>query len=158
MPSVPPSAWPLELIFSLANALAFISWLALALTPLRAAWAPRVRLATGRVVPTLLAVAYVVLIVRHWGPGGYSSLAEVSKLFDVPGLVLAGWLHYLAFDLFVGTWIAQRAADDGLPRWLLLPLLALTFLFGPAGLLAHEIVRAVRRRGAAATGQPELAK
>jgi hypothetical protein len=82
------------------------------------------------------------------------SLAEVSKLFDVPGLVLAGWLHYLAFDLFVGAWIAERAAADGLPRWALLPMLALTFLFGPAGLLAHEVVRAVRRP-ALASSNPE---
>ena len=47
----------------------------------------------------------------HWGPGGFGSLAEVRQLFERPGLLAAGWLHYLAFDLFVGTWIARDAAQ-----------------------------------------------
>jgi hypothetical protein len=73
MPDASTPAWPLEAIFSLANGLALIAWLALALTPPRATWAPRVRLATGRIVPLTLAVAYIVLIGAHWGPGGYGS-------------------------------------------------------------------------------------
>ena len=64
----------------------------------------------------------------------------------VPALLTAGWLHYLAFDLFVGAWIAERAAALGLPHLVVLPLLALTFLFGPAGLLAFAVLSAFRRR------------
>lgn len=150
MPDGSISPWPLEAIFGLANATALVAWLALALTPPHAAWAPRVRLATGRIVPLLFALAYVALVASHWGPGGFGSLGEVMQLFDAPGLALAGWLHYLAFDLVVGTWIAERAAADGLRRWMVLPMLALTFLFGPAGLLAHAIVGALRRQPALA--------
>jgi hypothetical protein len=59
----------------------------------------------------------------------------------------AGWLHYLAFDLFVGTWVARRAGDLGLPHLAIVPVLALAFLFGPAGLLAFFALRGVLRPG-----------
>ncbi len=137
--------------FSLGSAVAASGWAVLALSPARVAWAGRARLYAGRVVPLALAVAYAVLVVRHWGPGGFGSLAAVRDLFGEPGLLAAGWLHYLAFDLFVGAWIAERAATLAWPHLAVLPLLALTFLFGPAGLLAFSLVRAAAlRRGARA--------
>jgi hypothetical protein len=70
---------------------------------------------------------------------------EVRALFAVDHALTAGWIHYLAFDLFVGTWIARRAGELGLPHLAVVPLLALTFLFGPAGLLAFFVLRAVMR-------------
>jgi hypothetical protein len=130
-----------ETIFSAAGALAMSGWLALALSPAQARWAPLAWRYAGRAIPLLLGAVYVALIARHWGPGGFGSLAEVRALFDVPGLLLAGWLHYLAFDLFVGAWIAERGAVLGMPHALLLPVWALTFLFGPAGLLAFALLR-----------------
>jgi hypothetical protein len=77
--------------------------------------------------------------------GGFGSVAEVQALFAQPGALVAGWLHYLAFDLFVGAWIAERGAALGLPHWQLVPILLLTFMFGPAGLLAFVLLRALRR-------------
>lgn len=149
MPTPPVS---LDLVFSLGNGLALLSWLGLAASPFRARWAPRVRLVAGRVVPLILAVVYVALFVTTgMGDGGYGSLAEVQRLMAVPALLTAGWLHYLAFDLFVGAWIAEQAGELGIPHLLILPLLALTFMFGPAGLLAFAVVRlpSLRRRLAA---------
>ena len=139
-------------LFLLANGLAMLSWLALALSPHGARWTPRVRQLAGRFVPLLLAAAYVVLFLAHgMGDGGFDSLAAVQRLFAVPELLLAGWLHYLAFDLFVGAWIADRAGVLGLPHGLVLPLLLLTFMFGPAGLLAFALVQALRSRRSATT-------
>lgn len=129
-----------DTLFGAANAVALSGWLALALSPAGRPWAGAARRWAGRVVPLLLAALYVALVVRHWGPGGYGSLAEVRALFDVPGLLLAGWVHYLAFDLLVGAWIAERGAAAGMPHALLLPLWALTFLFGPAGLIAFAVL------------------
>ena len=65
----------------------------------------------------------------------------MRQLFDRDGLLAAGWLHYLAFDLFVGTWIARRAGQLGIAHVAILPVLALTFLFGPIGLLAFAALR-----------------
>jgi Domain of unknown function (DUF4281) len=70
-------------------------------------------------------------------------LERVQKLFTFPWVALAGWVHYLAFDLFVGAWISRRVMEDGLPRWTLIALLPLTFTFGPMGLLGFECVRQV---------------
>jgi Domain of unknown function (DUF4281) len=142
-----------DAVFGAASSLAMLGWIALALSPARARWAGGARLFAGRAVPLVLAVAYVVLFARNgMADGGYGSLAEVRRLFAVPELLAAGWLHYLAFDLFVGAWIAERGAALGLPHFALLPLLALTFLFGPAGLLAFVVLRGLvqvwrRRQG-----------
>ena len=142
-------------LFALANALAMASWLALAVSPEGARWTPRVRQLAGRIVPLVLAVVYVALFASSgMGDGGYDSLAAVQRLFAVPELLLAGWLHYLAFDLFVGAWIAERAGARGLPHLVVLPLLALTFMFGPAGLLAFSLVSLAMPRRAAKPAIP----
>ena len=140
MPSL-PAVTP-DLVFSLANSLAFVSWLALAASPYAARWASCVRVLAGRVVPLVFAGVYVMLFTSSgMGGGGYDSIPAVQRLMAVPERLTAGWLHYLAFDLFVGVWIAERAGVLGLPHLLVLPLLALTFLFGPAGLLAFFLLR-----------------
>ncbi len=132
--------------FRLGGLLALAGWAALALSPPGRRWTPRVWQLTGWWLPLMLALAYAALIVRHWGPGGFGSLAEVRQLFERDGLLAAGWIHYLAFDLFVGTWIARDAAARGVRHLLVLPCLLLTFLFGPAGLLTYAALAALTRR------------
>lgn len=132
--------------FRLGGLLATAGWAALALSPPGRRWTPRVWQLTGWWLPLVLALGYGVLIALHWGPGGFGSLAEVRLLFERDGLLAAGWIHYLAFDLFVGTWIARDAAARGLRHLLVLPCLLLTFLFGPAGLLAYAALAALTRR------------
>ena len=132
-------------LFQLTGPLAILGWLTLVLAP----FAPRLTDAVATlVIPALLSVGYTALILVHWSdaPGGFDSLANVMLLFTNPGVALAGWVHYLAFDLFVGTWIARDAAQRGLPHLAVLPCLALTFLFGPAGLLAYALLSRLRRR------------
>lgn len=130
------------LVFQAGSGLATLGWLVLAVSPAAMRWVGPARFFAGRVLPLVLAVPYVLLFATQgMGGGGYGSLAEVQRLLANPALATAGWLHYLAFDLFVGTWIAERAGVLGLPHVLVLPLLALTFLFGPAGLLAFFVLR-----------------
>jgi hypothetical protein len=74
-------------------------------------------------------------------PGGFSTLAAVALLFTSPWVLLAGWIHYLAFDLLIGTWEARDARERGVRHLLLIPCLVLTFLFGPAGWLLYRGVR-----------------
>lgn len=133
-----------DALFGAANGLAMLGWIALAVSPAHARWAGSARLFAGRVIPVFLALWYVALFARNgMADGNFSSLQGVARLFAVPELLTAGWLHYLAFDLFVGSWIAERSSALGLPHWLLLPLLVLTFLFGPAGLLVFLMLQAV---------------
>jgi len=134
----------METIFSVANALALVGWLLLAALPGRR-WA---ELVSGWVVPGLLAASYVAIIALSWGQssGGFSSLRDVALLFENQWLLLAGWIHYLAFDLLIGGWIVRDARSRELPHPWVLPSLVLTFLFGPAGWLSYLGVRRVRRR------------
>jgi Domain of unknown function (DUF4281) len=135
-----------DTVFQGANTAALLGWLGLLLSPPRVPWAPAAWRISGRLLPLALCVLYVSMLAVHWrGQGGFGTVAEVRALFDVPGVLVAGWVHYLAFDLFVGAWIAERGAALGLPHWQLVPVLLLTFLFGPAGLLAFVLLRALRR-------------
>lgn len=141
----------LDLVFRAANATAAAAWLGLALSPLWPRWSDRL---AGLAAPLLLAVPYAGLMLAFWSraDGGFDTLENVMRLLARPELALAGWLHYLAFDLFVGAWEARTARTDGIPFLLVLPCLGLTFLFGPAGLLAFCALRAAR--GAAAASSP----
>ena len=138
-----------DTVFAIANGAALPAWLALALSPPRARWTRWTWAITGRVLPLAYALAYVGLLVASPAAegGGFGSIAQVRALFAVDHALVAGWLHYLAFDLLVGTWIARRAGELGLPHLLVVPLLALTFLFGPAGLLGFFVLRAAMRPG-----------
>ena len=65
------------------------------------------------------------------------------------GGIVLGWTHYLAFDLFVGLWIARDADAKGFSRLVQLPILVLTLMAGPSGLLIWLLVRERRARAAA---------
>ena len=88
-------------------------------------------------IPMLLSVGYLgsVLFALPFFGGGFGSLESLSGLYLQPIAVLAGWIHYLAFDLFIGGWQVRRARSIGLPVATVLPCLLLTMVFGPVGLL-----------------------
>ena len=98
-------------------------------------------------MPALFAVLYVGLVVTMFGrsEGGFSTLAGVAALFTNPWMLLAGWLHYLAFDLLIGTWEVRDAQERGIPHLLVVPCLFLTLMFGPAGWLLYLAVRSAFR-------------
>ncbi len=133
-----------ETIFQTANMVALAGWAALIASPLIPIWADRI---ASLIVPGLLSIAYAGLIMAFWtsAEGGFSSLADVALLFQTPQILLAGWLHYLAYDLFVGAWIVRTARVRGIPFGYALPTLPLAFLFGPIGFLAFLLVASLRR-------------
>jgi hypothetical protein len=134
-----------EQAFSIANIVAVLSWLLLAVLPGRR-WVTEI--VTGKAVPMLFAVLYVAIAAAAFGQseGSFSTLSGVAALFANPWLLLAGWLHYLAFDLLIGTWEARDARERGIPHILLVPCLFMTLMFGPAGWLLYMAVRIVRSR------------
>ena len=126
---------------SLASLAASLGWVALIFLP-RWSWLTgflRYGLISG------LALLYSVLIFLFFFKvegGGFNSIAQVRALFMSDGGLLAGWVHYLAFDLFVGLWIAEAAAKIGMSRFIQAPILIATFMFGPIGLLIFNMSRA----------------
>ena len=120
--------------FAVAGQAAMAGWLALILLP-RWRW---LVMALRHGLVGALSLAYAALIFVYFfrvEGGGFDGVAQVRALFQSDPVLLAGWLHYLAFDLFVGIWIAGRADAVGLSRALQAPILLATFMFGPVGLL-----------------------
>lgn len=135
-----------ELIFSIANMVALAGWLLLAIGP---GWGITRRVVLSGILPLLLSVAYLVIIILFFGrsEGGFGSLPEVMKLFTNEWAMLAGWIHYLAFDMFIGAWEVKDAREKGVSHLLVIPCLVLTFLLGPIGLLLYHIIRQFAARG-----------
>ena len=132
-------------LFALANPLAMLGWALLVLAP---RWRFTKLLVLSGAWPAGLAVGYAAFITTHYlgghgGEGGFGSLAAVAALFKDPWALLAGWVHYLCFDLLTGAWEVRDAQRRGVPHAALVPALALTFLFGPVGLLVYFGVRAI---------------
>lgn len=129
-------------LFQYANTTALLSWIILVFLPKRSA--PILRVA----IPVAMAVLYIwALSSAPANPdGGFGSLTEVKALFTQDRAVLAGWVHYLAFDLFIGCWMVLDAAERGIKHLLVVPCMFLTFMFGPAGLLLYFGLRAVASR------------
>jgi hypothetical protein len=132
--------------FRAANLAALLAWSALIVLPRGAVVR---RWIVGAVVAGIC-VAYATLVSVFLFPSGGSffSFAGVQQLFSSPPVLLAGWLHYLAFDLFIGWWLAGRMDARGVSRLLQAPLLVTTFMFGPVGLLlGGAVLLAIRRSG-----------
>ncbi|MET4076305.1 ABA4-like family protein [Hymenobacter sp. UYCo722] len=132
-----------DFLFSVANPVALLGWALLVLAP---RWRGTRAVVLSGALPLLLAVAYTALIgyqtvVHPAAEGGFGSLAQVAALFRQPWALLAGWVHYLCFDMWTGAWETRDAQLRGVPHWLLVPCLLLTFMFGPVGLLLYFGVR-----------------
>jgi len=134
-------------LFSILNPIALAGWLLLIFLP-RWRWTGT---GVSLVAVPLLSAAYAVLVAvaLPGSEGGFSSLAGVRALFANPWVLLAGWTHYLAFDLFIGGWEVRDAQQRGIPHLLVVPALVLTFLVGPVGLLLYLAIRWLRRGRAA---------
>lgn len=139
-----------DLVFKIANWFALAGWAALLLAPIRR----DALVLVARLAAAFVAAIYVILLVRGVasGPGlpegaGFSTLDGVVALLSRREAILGGWVHFLAFDLFVGSWIVQDAPEAGVPHWLVVPLLGLTLMAGPAGFLGYLLVAAGFRLG-----------
>jgi hypothetical protein len=135
-----------ERVFLICTYSVLPAWLLLVLLP-RWEWTDRL---VNRVwIPALLGVIYVWAALA--GPevpegAGFGSLGAVIILFSSPFMMLAGWIHFLAFDLFIGAWQVRDARRHGVNHLLVVPCLVLTLLFGPTGLLLYFIARYITGR------------
>ncbi len=123
-----------EQVFSITGSIAMTGWVILALAPRR--W-PLLNALPRLILPTILGLFYAAYIFAFFAVsgGGYGTLAEVRQLFTLDELLLAGWIHYLAFDLMIGAYLADRLDRAGIGRLLQLPVLFATLMFGPVGLI-----------------------
>ena len=109
----------------MAGSIATVGWLMLAILP-RQSFA---QIISSVIAPLLLAVVYLYLIAMNLSgaEGGFGSLADVATLFQKRELLLAGWIHYLCFDLFIGSWEVRDSQKHGIPHFVMIPCLLMTF-------------------------------
>ncbi|MDN3645908.1 ABA4-like family protein [Pontixanthobacter aestiaquae] len=143
-----------DLVFKSANYLAMAAWFALILLPRK----PFILSAVMYLGVALLCLVYTVGMVSliggfvdsgasgEGGAGSFTSIEGVRALFASDGGLTVGWVHYLAFDLFVGLWIARDADAKYFSRVLQAPVLLFTFMLGPIGLFMWLIIREGRAR------------
>lgn len=147
-------------LFGFTNLVAVIGWAMLLLLPRRPAVLSIVLFAGVGLLCLAYAAMFGALFFGGVDPGRVAgapsaglgtylenySIEGIRSLFMSDAGIVIGWTHYLAFDLFVGLWIARDGDGKGLSRWLQLPFLVLTFVAGPVGLLLWLIVRERRTR------------
>ena len=136
-------------VFSIAGMITMPMWILMIFLP---KWKVTRFLIDFKIIPLLLSLTYTFYIFKAILIGGmmdFGSLTSVMALFTEENAVLAGWVHYLAFDLFVGLWIAKDADAKDVSRILQAPILLATFVAGPIGLFVWLVVREGRARAAA---------
>ncbi|WP_443936662.1 ABA4-like family protein [Pedobacter sp. MW01-1-1] len=131
------------LIFKIGNSVVLLGWLLLLLAPNYKHTNKAVN-----ILVTAFCVVYSVLLIQNIGvlkPNSFSTLLDVKELFKNDFFALAGWFHYLAFDLFVGNYIVRKANELQISRAWVTAILPFTFLFGPVGFVLYVIVRNVKK-------------
>ena len=145
-----------ELLFTLLNYSTLPGWALLWFLPRHAITRAVVHSGAYAV---LLGVPYALLLFGDQpGPQGanFFTLDGVSHIFTTPRTIIACWVHYLIFDLFVGAWIGRDCERLRLKPWAAAPSQVLTLFFGPIGLVSWLAIRALRERAMGAAQQPSV--
>lgn len=132
-------------IFSYCNKATLFGWVLLLFFP---KW-KYTQYALLRGLVLFFSLLYVFLVLKgieDFKLKSFSSLYNVKVLFLSDVALTAGWLHYLAFDLFVGAYIVKISIKEGIPRVIYSIILPLTFLFGPLGYLVFSLVRIIKNK------------
>ncbi len=131
-------------MFGLANMLALPGWAILIFAPRR--WA-LLNAVPALLIPLLLSALYTGLVLAHFSAagGGYGTLADVRQLFASDPVLVAGWAHYLAFDMMIGALMAARLDKAGVQRLIQAPIMVSIFMFGPVGVLLTLLTEAAMR-------------
>jgi hypothetical protein len=132
-------------IFSQGNSFVLLGWILLIFLP---KWKFTQTIVLHGVI-LLLAIVYTILIaqsISEFKPDSFSTLANVKALFQDDNAVAAGWLHYLAFDLFVGAYVVRKSIQLGISRWVYTPILPFCFMFGPVGYLLFFIAKTIKAK------------
>ncbi|MGY6552663.1 MAG: ABA4-like family protein [Erythrobacter sp.] len=142
-------------VFNSVNLIALAAWAGLILLPRWTALLSAVLYLGIGLLCAIYAAGLIGLVsglLPAGGPSGgadFTTIEGVRAIFGNDAGVAVGWTHYLAFDLFVGLWIARDGDAKRIGRLVQAPILLATFMAGPLGLLIWLIIRepAARKQG-----------
>ncbi len=144
-----------DFLFGFTNALALVGWVLLALLPRGPKLMSTIMYGVVAILCLIYAGLFVALIAKLVDPGAvagaatqgsFQSIEGIRALFATDAGIVIGWTHYLAFDLFVGLWIARDADNKKFSRAVQIPFLFATLMAGPIGLFAWLVTREARAR------------
>ncbi|MGK3989559.1 ABA4-like family protein [Sorangium sp. So ce136] len=144
----------MDRVFGLSGFLVLPFWGLMIFLP-RARWTRRIMESPLVILaPALLYTGLVLPVIGEVLPiVSRPSLEAVASLLGSPAGATIGWVHFLAFDLFVGRWVYLDSRDREISPWLMAPVLYLTLMLGPMGFALYLAVRAVAQRSARARGE-----
>jgi len=126
----------MDLLFRISNPSVLPIWALMILLP---RWRSAARIIRSHWVSAAPALLYGVLVLPRlgaiWPAVSRPTLPGVEALLGSPAGATIAWAHFLAFDLFVGRWIYLDSQERRISSWLMAPVLFLTLMLGPAGLL-----------------------
>lgn len=132
-------------VFSIAGMITTPMWILMIFFP---KWKVTNYLISFKIVPIILSFIYTIYIINAISIGGmpdFGNLDSVMKLFTEENAVLAGWVHYLAFDLIIGMWILNASKKLNIHQLIMAPCLFATFMFGPIGFLLFFIIKIIKQ-------------
>ena len=133
-------------VFSIASMITMPMWI---LMIFLSKWKVTRFLIDFKIIPLALTFIYAIYIFQAIQIGGmmdFGSLKSVMALFTEENAVLAGWVHYLAFDLLIGMWMLDQNKELKINQLLMAPCLFLTFMLGPIGFLLFIIIKTVKQK------------
>ena len=132
-------------IFSICNKVILLGWVLLIFLP---NWKYTQAIILNGLIVTFAGLYSFIILkdIGNFNPESFSSLANVKALFQNDYAVAAGWIHYLAFDLFVGAYIVRKSKEIQLSRVLYTICLPFTFMFGPMGYLLFFIFKTIKTK------------
>ncbi len=135
----------METIFRLSSLIILPFWALMIFLP---HWRVTRRLISSPLISAVPALCYTVLVIPRiaevWQTVSSPELMGIAALLGSPVGAMIGWLHFLAFDLFIGRWIFLESRERGISAWIMAPVLFLTLMLGPCGFLLFLIVRQAR--------------
>jgi hypothetical protein len=135
-----------DAIFKICNTIALLSWVFLIVaTP----FFKHTQTILVSSVVMLFCIVYAWLLFSSFNPSDvekFSTADGLMSLFTNKTAVVAGWVHYLAFDLMTGIWITYNAKKHGINHWVTTPALFFTFMMGPVGLLLYLLIRLIKTK------------
>jgi len=135
----------METLFKLSSLTVLPFWALMIFLP---RWRLTKRLISSPLVCVAPAALYAALVIPRfaevWRAVSSPELSSIAALLGSPVGATVGWLHFLAFDIFVGRWIYLDGRERGVSAWVMAPALFVTLMLGPCGFLLYLIARHAR--------------
>jgi hypothetical protein len=129
-------------LFSLSSLLVMPFWLLMIFLP---GWTWTKRVIASPWIAAFAAALYGALVlpsVLQILPAVMNpSLEGIQSLLGTPADATIAWVHFLAFDLFVGRWVYLDSRERGLSPFIVSPILFFVLMLGPLGFLVYLFVR-----------------